>query len=316
MLKVLSLLNDGEFHSGESLGEALGISRAAVWKRVEQLEHEQGLTINRVRGKGYQSAEKDFLLNQNLLLEHIGIPVVVHAELDSTNAEVVRQLKQQLAPFLVLAEKQTAGRGRRGRAWVSPLAQNLYFSLAWPLQRNLAQLEGLSLVVGVALLRTLKILGIDGVGLKWPNDVLYNNAKLSGILLELIGDPADRCHVVIGIGINVNMLQKEQDISQDWTSLKSIAGKSINRNQLAICLYKNLQECLELHAQQGFAAFKSEWENAHCWQGQQGVISTVAKQVAGTILGVDATGALRLLVNGQEQVFSGGEISLRLTHDS
>lgn len=317
MLKVLNLLNDGQFHSGESLGEALGISRAAVWKRIEHLEREQGLVINRVKGKGYQCSEKDFLLNQIVIEQALNVPVMVHDELDSTNAEVARLLKTQMAPFLVLTEKQLAGRGRRGRTWVSPLAQNLYFSVAWPLQGNLSRLEGLSLVVGVALLRTLKKLNIHNVGLKWPNDVLHNGAKLSGILLELIGDPADRCHVVIGIGINVNMsVDKDHDISQEWTSLRKITGTAINRNQLAITLYQALVECLKVHAESGFIAFKQEWEAAHVWQGKIGMISTVANQIQGSILGVDDTGALRLLVDEKEQCFSGGEVSLRLSHDS
>ncbi|MFT0213638.1 bifunctional biotin--[acetyl-CoA-carboxylase] ligase/biotin operon repressor BirA [Pseudomonas sp. F1_0610] len=317
MLKVLNLLNDGQFHSGESLGEALGISRAAVWKRIEQLEHDQGLKIDRIKGKGYRCLEKNFLLNQAEIEQALDIPVLVYDEVDSTNAEVTRLLKTTLAPFLVLTEKQLAGKGRRGRTWVSPLAQNLYFSVAWPLQGNLSRLEGLSLVVGVALLRALKKLQIEHVGLKWPNDILHNGAKLSGILLELVGDPADRCHVVIGIGVNVNMsTDKEHDISQEWTSLRNICGAAINRNELAIVLYRELEDCLRTHAEQGFSAFKHEWEAAHVWQGKAGVISTVANQIEGTILGVDSTGALRLLVDEREQCFSGGEVSLRLSDDS
>lgn len=317
MLKVLNLLNDGQFHSGESLGGALGISRAAVWKRIEQLEREQGLTIDRVKGKGYRCLEKNFLLNAAEIEQTLGVPVLVYDELDSTNAEVARLLKNKMAPFLVLTEKQLSGKGRRGREWISPLAQNLYFSVAWPLQGNLSRLEGLSLVVGVALLRALKRMQIHDVGLKWPNDILHNGAKLSGILLELIGDPADRCHVVIGIGINVNMsADKEHNISQAWTSLRKITGAAVNRNELAVTLYQELANCLKVHAEDGFSVFKQEWEAAHVWQGKAGMISTVANQIEGTILGVDSTGALRLLVDEREQCFSGGEVSLRLSHDS
>src|SRR5690606_7296566 len=119
--------------------------------------------------------------------------------LDSTNAEALRLVSDGAPlPFLVLSEQQTAGRGRRGRTWVSPFGTNLYYSLAIQLVQGASQLEGLSLVIGLAVLKAIQESGVGNAGLKWPNDLLVGSNKLAGILLELVGDPADICHVVIG----------------------------------------------------------------------------------------------------------------------
>ena len=137
----------------------------------------------------------------------------------------------QAAPFLVLAERQTAGRGRRGRKWVSPFAENIYYSLVLRIEGGMRQLEGLSLVVGLAVMQALRELGIPGAGLKWPNDVLVGQKKIAGILLELVGDPADVCHVVLGVGINVNM-QMTDEVDQQWTSMRLESGRAFDRNHL------------------------------------------------------------------------------------
>ena len=205
MLTLLKLLKDGRFHSGQALGAALGVSRSAVWKQLQHLESDLNLSIHKVRGRGYQLAAPLELLEQGQL-DTSPWPVSINHSLDSTNAEALRAVDRgATAPFVVLAERQTAGRGRRGRQWVSPFAENIYYSLVLRMDGGMRQLEGLSLVVGLAVLSALREVGVSDVGLKWPNDVLVNNKKIAGILLELVGDPADVCHVVLGIGINVNM---------------------------------------------------------------------------------------------------------------
>lgn len=319
MLTLLKLLKDGRFHSGQALGVALGVSRSAVWKQLQLLEAELGLSIHKVRGRGYQLAAP------LMLLDPIGISeatpscdwsVLVFDSIDSTNAEALRAIERgQAAPFLVLAERQTAGRGRRGRKWVSPFAENVYYSLVLRIEGGMRQLEGLSLVVGLAVMQALRELGVSAAGLKWPNDVLVGQKKIAGILLELVGDPADVCHVVLGVGINVNM-QMTDEVDQQWTSMRLEAGKVFDRNQIVAVLSEKLQRYLHRHQVEGFSAIQSEWEQNHLWQGRAVSLIAGVNQIDGEVLGIDKQGALRLKVDGVEKSFSGGELSLRLRDDS
>ncbi|MGH8388380.1 MAG: bifunctional biotin--[acetyl-CoA-carboxylase] ligase/biotin operon repressor BirA [Pseudomonas sp.] len=319
MLTLLELLKDGRFHSGQALGAALGVSRSAVWKQLQHLEAELGLSIHKVRGRGYQLAAPLALLDPAeiaRLAPACGWPVLVFYSIDSTNAEALRAIERlQSAPFVVLAERQTAGRGRRGRKWVSPFAENIYYSLVLRIDGGMRQLEGLSLVVGLAVMQTLRELGVPGVGLKWPNDVLVGQKKIAGILLELVGDPADVCHVVLGVGINVNM-QMTDEVDQQWTSMRLESGRMFDRNHLAAELGAMLQKYLERHQAAGFSAIQQEWEKNHLWQGRAVSLIAGVNQIDGEVLGIDSQGALRLKVDGVEKVFSGGELSLRLRHDS
>ncbi|AMO74233.1 MULTISPECIES: bifunctional biotin--[acetyl-CoA-carboxylase] ligase/biotin operon repressor BirA [Pseudomonas] len=314
MQTLLKLLGDGRFHSGEELGAALGVSRSAVWKRLQGLESEFGLEVQSVRGRGYRLAEPLMAIDPQQV--RAPWPLDVLFSVDSTNAEVMRRLDAGAAtPFAVVAERQTAGRGRRGRAWVSPFGANLYCTLGISVRGGPKELEGLSLVVGLAVVRAIQSLGIAGVGLKWPNDILLGGKKLAGILLELTGDPADLCSVAIGIGINVNMRAAE-GIDQPWTSLREAAGRPVDRNELLAALSRELEWHLARHREQGFAASQREWESFHLWQGREVVLSTAAKHIVGRALGIDEQGALRLEVDGVESRFSGGELSLRLSDDS
>jgi BirA family biotin operon repressor/biotin-[acetyl-CoA-carboxylase] ligase len=317
MLTLLNLLKDGRFHSGQDLGGVLGISRSAVWKQLQHLEAELGLSINKVRGRGYQLAAPLTLLDP-LKIEALAPiwPIAVFDSIDSTNAEALRAINQgRSAPFLVLAERQVAGRGRRGRKWVSPFAENLYYSLVLRIDGGMRQLEGLSLVVGLAVMRTLRKLGVSAAGLKWPNDVLVGDKKVAGILLELVGDPADVCHVVLGIGINVNM-QSTDEVDQQWTSVRLESGKDCDRNVLVAELSEQLQAYILRHQAGGFSALQLEWEHEHLWQGRPVSLIAGVSQIDGVVLGIDGQGALRLKVDGVEKVFSGGELSLRLRDDS
>ena len=315
MLTLLKLLKDGHFHTGQALGAQLGISRSAVWKQLQRLEAESNLSIHKVRGRGYQLA---FPLD---LLDEAGFsnscyPVHLHEIVDSTNAEAFRQInKGHSAPYVIVAEQQNAGRGRRGRNWESPFAQNVYYSLVLRVDGGLRQLEALSLVVGLAVLNTLKDFGLQAVGLKWPNDVLVGDKKIAGILLELVGDPADVCHVVIGIGINVNM-RAATGVGQPWTSMSLETGMRVERNEVINALNKRLKNYLNAHAVTGFSSFHAEWEKNHVWQGRDVSLMAGLHQVDGVVVGVDQQGALRLCVNGELRTYSGGELSLRLRDDS
>ncbi|PHX42670.1 biotin--protein ligase [Pseudomonas sp. NZIPFR-PS5] len=315
MHTLLKLLEDGAFHSGEDLGLALGVSRSAVWKKLQQVQAELGIEIYKVRGRGYRLASPLSLLDYEVLRrEHIGLGWTcrIHEIIDSTNAEAMRVANSGAElPCLVLAERQTAGRGRRGRQWVSPFAENLYYSLALRLDGGTRRLDGLSLLVGLAVVDTLRELGIGTAGLKWPNDILVGGKKIAGVLLELTGDPANVCHVVIGIGINVNM-RESINVDQAWTSLALELVQVQDRNRVACALSRNLSVYLAGHQEKGFAAYRRDWEDKHLWQGLAVALTTGAKITQGVVLGVGDDGALRLEVGGREEQFAGGEVSLRL----
>jgi BirA family biotin operon repressor/biotin-[acetyl-CoA-carboxylase] ligase len=224
---LLAILSDGQFHSGEALGLMLGVSRMAVWKHMRALR-EGGIPVEVVRGQGYRLPACVELLDAKAILdgldpgtrEHLA-GVDIFLEIDSTNTWL-RQKALDGAPTgsVCVAEMQSAGRGRRNRRWVSPFAASLYLSLLWRSAAGAAELGGLSLAVGVAIVRSLRAFGIDTAGLKWPNDVLVDGAKLAGILIDVIGESTGPCSVIIGIGINVAMPEAAAaEIDQDWTDL-------------------------------------------------------------------------------------------------
>lgn len=316
MREMLRLLQDGRFHSGEELAAALGVSRAAVWKRLTVLERDYQLPLQRVRGRGYALSAPLHLLDGEAIAKSVsgfGWAVACLDSVDSTNAEVLRRLGGgAVGACLVLSEHQAAGRGRRGRIWQSPLGENLYCSLGLRLDGAAFSLEGLSLTVGLAVLGGLRAFGCMSAGLKWPNDVLVCGRKIAGILLELSGDPAGDCSVVIGIGVNLNMRHEREVIDQSWTSVSRELGRGIDRTAFAISLCAQLHHYLGLHREGGFASLQSEWEAAHLWCGK----AVRLGDIDGIVEGVDSSGALRLLVDGVLRSYSGGELSLRLHDDS
>ncbi len=318
MRALLRVLGDGAFHSGEELGALLGVTRSAVWKQLQRLEADLGLCIHAVRGKGYRLAEPLLLLEDAAYFSaRLTWPVRVLDSVDSTNLEALRYMTSaaQISPICIVAEQQTAGRGRRGRPWISPYAENLYLSVVLPVEGGARQLDGLSLTVGLAVYRALQIYDLPGLGLKWPNDLLVAGRKIAGILLELHGDPADKCGVVIGIGINVNML-RAPEVDQAWTSLRLIRGEMFCRTELLYRVCESLRTCLALHAQGGFAALREEWQAAHLWQGREVVLASGQQVIGGRVRGVDEGGALLLEREGATCAYSGGELSLRLADDS
>jgi BirA family biotin operon repressor/biotin-[acetyl-CoA-carboxylase] ligase len=316
--RVLHLLADGEVHSGEELGRALGVSRTAVWKQLRKLE-DLGIRVQSVKGQGYQLEKGLELLNGasirgqlSAAAERLLTELDVAGSIDSTNTRALNMARAGATSGLVcLAEHQTAGRGRRGRQWVSPYGRNIYFSLVWEFTAGAAAMEGLSLAVGVAIVRALRASGIEGVQLKWPNDVLWQEKKVAGVLLEMTGDPAGLCQVVIGIGINVAMLESEAEaIDQAWVSLHAINGE-VSRNKLAADLLNNLLPLLVSYQQQGFGPLREEWESLDCFGDREVEIRVGDKITVGRVLGVNPSGALRLQTSEGEQLVYGGEASLR-----
>jgi len=318
--RLVELLSDGEFHSGEQLGEALGVSRASIWKQVKSLLS-MGLDIQAVKGRGYRILDGLSLLDANAVhaaftentRRYIQCPEVF-TQIDSTNQYLLDLLEagEGKQGLLCFAEQQTAGRGRRGKPWVSPFGKNIYCSLLWHFDKGISALEGLSLVIALSLVKTLEKQGVQELELKWPNDILSKDKKLAGILIEARGDLVDACDVVIGIGINVHMSQQSASaIDQPWVDLYSLQGKKIDRNILVAHLFNQISDDLQQFSSSGFSPFCSEWNEKNSFLDKRVSVSSGKESKRGVCLGVNSQGALLLEIDGRTESFYGGEVSLR-----
>lgn len=313
---LLRLLADGAFHSGERLAEQLGCSRALVCARLKHLAQSHGLVLHSVRGQGYQLVSQiDWLdcadITRHLAASPLAFSLEVVDITPSTNSDLLQRAAQGEASRQVrLAETQTAGRGRYGRTWHSQLGSALTFSVLWRFECGVSQLSGLSLVVGLAVLHALQENGVTSARLKWPNDILFENRKLAGILIELSGDALGPSAVVIGIGVN---LMAPEGVEQETASVAEM-GALLSRNKLAADILIALAKMLPRFAQEGFAAFQHAWERWHGWQGERVTLLPLYGEPShGTALGVDSAGALRLLTANGETAIHAGEVSLRRT---
>lgn len=319
-MKLLSLLADGEFHSGDDLGEMLGVTRAAVWKQIQRLQEEKGLDIHSVKGKGYRLSSVLDLLDrdqiESLLSERakgLVSEISVFGSVASTNDIAMKHAESGGAPgYVCVAEQQTAGRGRRGRKWISPFGTNVYLSLVWDFFDGAAALEGLSLAVGVAVAKTLEKQGVESIALKWPNDILVRGAKLGGVLLEMTGDPSGHCQVVLGVGVNTSVPSKDATlIDQAWTDTASL-GVEVKRNEFVAALIEELVGTMELFSAKGFVKFRDHWSSLDAFRGKEVVVKMGRNDVSGVATGVDETGALLLEMEHETRSIKGGEVSLRL----
>lgn len=318
--KILTLLADGEFHSGTVLAKLLNISRAAVCKQLNHLVDSLGLNISAISGKGYRLDRPLELLTHEKITAALNESskalinlLEIHDQIDSTNRYLVEQTRQQaISGWVCFAELQTAGKGRRGRVWVSPFGSNIYLSIAWQYQQGgMAALSGLSLAVGVAMIRALKAQGIDDVGLKWPNDIYHQGKKLGGILIEVSGETDGSCSAVIGVGLNLFLPEnKAQTITQAWTDISQITGHPIFRNQLAGELLNQLLPVIAEFEQQGIQAYLDEWRDYDCLKGQPATLFIAQQTIEGTVEGINDQGLLLLKRNdGNIQTFASGEVS-------
>jgi BirA family biotin operon repressor/biotin-[acetyl-CoA-carboxylase] ligase len=313
---VLRLLSDGDFHSGQTLGKQLGVSRAAVWNAIREAQA-LGVEIHSVHGKGYRlSSAIDFLdadrINHALNSAAQNFSLELLETTTSTNSELMKRAAED-APqgTCIVAELQQAGRGRRGRAWVSSLGGGLTFSLLWRFSQGAVALGGLSLAVGVALVRGLSEIGIPQLALKWPNDVLHADKKLAGILIELQGEMLGPTAAVIGIGLNIKLPGEiKANIDQPVADLVDTSAPP--RNELLAVLLRHLYDVLTEFEQQGFAALREEWQKHHAYHGKPVQLTLPnGSTTTGIVNGIDTDGALLVDVNGQVQRFSTAEVSLR-----
>lgn len=318
LAKVVALLSDGAFHSGDELGEALGVTRAAVWKKVQKLQG-LGLDIFSVRGKGYRMNCPIELLSADVLREYVdpvALPLLgdvdIRDSVGSTNDVALKRVAAGVGNgYACFAEQQTAGRGRRGRAWVSPFGRNIYLSVVWHFHQGAAALEGLSLATGMAVVDALLKLGCQGAQLKWPNDIMIDRQKLGGVLLEMTGDPSGHCQVVLGVGLNVSLnAQDGASIDQPYVALDDL-GVVVPRNQVAGVMLGEILQMVDHFERHGFAPFRERWPQYDAYRDKQVAVHVGSQVHRGIARGVDATGGLRIEAITGVTVYKGGEISLR-----
>lgn len=316
---LVEMLADGNFHSGESLGAALGLTRAAVWKHIQGFA-ELGLRVDAVRGKGYRMAGGLDLLNREGIQAALSMEAAtdiktldVFEVVDSTNEVALSRVRAgDVGRYVCLAEYQTAGRGRRGRRWASPYAANIYLSMVREFPGGVAAIDGLSLAVGVAVCEALESLGVDNVGLKWPNDLVVGPAKLGGILIEISGDLAGSCLAVIGIGINVSMAGRATDLADNiWTDLSSIGKPGIRRNAIVAALLNGLCPALAEFQRNGLAVFVERWRRFDVVMGRNISLLIGDAAIVGIAEGIDVSGGLLVRTPDGVRAYRGGEVSVR-----
>ena len=335
---LLTTLADGQYHSGEDLARHFGVSRTAIWKQLKQMT-DAGIRIDSVRGKGYMLDDAIELLeeasireqlesNTGLLVQQINCEYVI----GSTNAAALALVESSasggLSGTAIFAEQQTAGRGRRGRVWESPLGRNIYCSLVWEFSGGAAAIQGLSLAIGVVMVELLEELGYLDVELKWPNDLLWRGKKLGGILIEMQGDVDGPSTVVAGIGLNVSMSHLASiEIDQPWVDLAGIAAAQqeagdgskqslmpravSGRNRLAAALLNRLVPALADYELETFSSYLERWEQHDAHRGKQVILQQGDERILGDYLGVASNGNVVIATALGEQQYSSGEIRLR-----
>lgn len=293
--RIIEILNDGKCHSGGRLAKSLNVSRSAIWKHIHELI-KQGLPIHIYPNTGYQLGFPIIFLDETVIKDSISnkFNVVIFDELVSTNT-FIKTFPVSHKIDIVLAEIQSGGHGRFGRHWFSPLAQNIYFSARWPLPCAIQMLGGFSLVIGLAVLKTVQSVLPDGLSIKWPNDIYYEDKKLAGILIDIHASDHTSLQVIIGIGINVNS-REFPDLGKPVTSLSQITGYPINRNQLVSTLIQTLDEYINRFLQKGFADFMSLWQKWDYLYGKTIEILTPQANIQGVVEGVQQDGQLLLKI--------------------
>jgi BirA family biotin operon repressor/biotin-[acetyl-CoA-carboxylase] ligase len=317
--KVLNLLIDGEFHSGEQIGAALGITRSAIWKAIQDLSKKYQLDVESVAGKGYRLPQKIELLDPALISAELNTEdtvdnILVLDQIESTNDYLLSQIKSgNTAKIACFAEQQTQGKGRRGRTWISPFGHNIYHSLLCSFSKDTSEIMGLGLAIAVAVLEALREYGIEkGLALKWPNDIYHEGKKLAGILLEMSAQANDACQVVIGVGINTHLNPAEaRVIDQPFTSLSAIEKQSVRRNQLAGILLKHLIHAIKLFEKEGLSPFLIRWDPYDFLKNREIHLIMSTKNITGIMRGISERGALLLEVDGEIQPFFSGDTSVR-----
>lgn len=322
--RLLAMLAEGSFYSGEQLAKKLKISRGGVWKLMNSLKA-LGVDIESVARQGYRLPRAVDLLDKEAIVG--SLPAATRAQLeradvlltvDSTN-RFIADLSPPTAGHIQLctAEVQNAGRGRRGRSWVAPFGSGICMSLGWQFTEAPPTFSALSLAVGVAVVKAFRRLGIEGVGLKWPNDLQWQGRKLGGILIEMRGESAGPAQVIIGIGINMHMpaairmqlAEREAALIADIHEI--MRQKTPTRNALIGAIATELLAMLQTFTVSGFEPFKDEWHELDTLSNAPVKVLSGSQTTLGFARGVEADGTLLVDVDGELRKFVSGEVSLR-----
>lgn len=324
LIRLLRLLADGRFHSGTELARVLDVSRSAVWKHVHALD-DLGIELVGVSGKGYRLQRPLQLLDRQHIqgrlearAEALISGLEIYPAIASTNGYLMELARHTESTGRVcLAEYQTAGKGRRGRAWVSPFGHNIYLSILWRYQNGPGAIAGLSLALGVAVARALSRAGVQEVGLKWPNDIYWRERKLAGILIEVSGESSGPCHAVIGLGLNLYLPEQQAEaIEQAWVDLRTIMGDDVmrQRNSLVALLLNEMLPVIADFEEQTLRAFVGDWRKWDCMRGKAVSIYIGEQAFTGIVRGIDDQGLLLLEdEQGKQRAFASGEVSFRST---
>jgi BirA family biotin operon repressor/biotin-[acetyl-CoA-carboxylase] ligase len=316
------LLADGRLHSGERLAQALCVSRAAVWKGIERLRA-RGIDIEAVPRQGYKLPEAVELLEERAIRAAVAgdrlhrlHTLDLQFDVDSTNTRLL-----SLGPpphgcaDVVLSELQHAGRGRRGRHWIAPFGGSIALSMSWSFTDASRANPALSLCVGVAIARALGRAGALGIGLKWPNDIWFDDRKMGGVLVEVRAEAGGPAHVVIGVGLNVSLTAgMRAQIERSGVKAAAVTDACTvppSRNFIAGAILDALLSMLADFERDGFSGFREAWTALDALRDRPAQVLMGEAVVCGTARGVDAQGALRLERDGLIQEFVSGEVSLR-----
>jgi len=320
--QVFAHLADARFHSGEELANTLGVSRSAVWKAVGSLRA-LGATLHAVRNRGYRLIHGGEPLDPAKIRERLSRDVRDHVasvearwSTTSTNSELLSRANPANGTSeVLLAEYQSAGRGRRGRAWLAPPGGAICLSMSWTFREVPQDLGALGLVIGVCALRALHVLGVSGACLKWPNDLLIGERKLGGVLIELRAESAGPACVVIGVGLNVALgaalLKQITAMGTEATDLASTGVKSVSRNTVAAALIGESVRGLTEFERHGLKPFIEEWRAADALRGRPVNVSAADGVARGLARGIDVHGALMVETPQGVKRFISGDVTVR-----
>jgi BirA family transcriptional regulator, biotin operon repressor / biotin---[acetyl-CoA-carboxylase] ligase len=317
-LQVLQQLSTEKFTSGAVLAKSFDVSRSAISDAMKDASA-AGVEVFSLTRRGYRLAQPIELLDADTIraqlhgvMPALELDIVNH--IGSTNTEMQKRAEAGAVSGSVLAaEMQTAGRGRRGRVWQSAFNAGLTFSLLWRFDKGAPQLGGLSLVVGLALIRALRVQGVPRAMLKWPNDIVVDHHKLAGVLIETQGDMLGPTAATIGCGLNIKLPDTlKTNIDQAVTDVNAHVTETVSRNLLFAALLRELFPVLHQFNAVGFAVFREEWLSYHALQGELvSVTAAHAPTVEATVIDVANDGSLIVEHEGKRITLNTAEVSLR-----
>lgn len=314
-LNILNILNDCNVHAGTDIAEALSISRTAVWKVIQRLK-DYNIAIES-QHQGYQLNALLLLLDKHKiesLIKKLGVTLECFETIDSTN-DYLRNGMYPKNLRICLAEHESKGRGRMGRAWAAPFGRNIYCSFSYAFNKDISEMAGLSLVIGILIATMLESLDPHLKPLlKWPNDIYANHQKIGGILIDLIAEANGNCRAIIGVGLNINMRGGVlEGVDQPWTSLEHLLNVQLDRNVIVAQLINAIVKGMDLFAEKGLEPFLSDWKRYDMLENKQISVSRGTEILSGIARGVTPQGYLRVeLPSGEIQNFSCGDTTLSI----